>query len=76
MESVILASPLALCLYGLALFLNLFDRHYRATKGIMTIVSCGVAILSTVYAICIGAALWECATVLLLFLLLNMEVSR
>ena len=42
---------------------------------IMTLVSCGVAVLSTVYAICIGAALWECATVLLLFLLLNMEVS-
>lgn len=76
MESVILTSPLALCLYGLALFFNLFDRHYKATKGLLTLLSCGVCVLATAYAIVIGTSLWECATVLLVFLLLNMGVKE
>ena len=75
MESLILTSPLTLFLYGIALFLNLFDRRYQKTKGILTLVSCGLCIIATVYAICMGAGLWECATVLLIFLLLNMEVG-
>ena len=76
MESVILSSPLALFLYGIALFLNLFDRHYRMTKGVLTIISCAVCVGATAYAIVIGASLWECATVLLVFLLLNMGVKE
>lgn len=76
MESVILSSPLALFLYGIALFLNLFDRHYRMTKGFLTIISCAVCVGATAYAIVIGASLWECATVLLVFLLLNMGVKE
>ena len=76
MESVILSSPLAVCLYGLALFLNLFDRHYKMTRGILTVLSCAVCVGATVYAILIGTGLWECATVLLAFLLINMEVKE
>ena len=76
MESVILFSPLALFLYGIALFLNLFDRHYRMTKGFLTIISCAVCVGATAYAIVIGASLWECATVLIVFLLLNMGVKE
>lgn len=76
MESVIFSSPLALFLYGIALFLNLFDRHYRMTKGFLTIISCAVCVGATAYAIVIGASLWECATVLLVFLLLNMGVKE
>ena len=76
MESVILASPLAVVLYGIALFLNLFDRHYKMTKGVLTILSCAVCVGATAYAILIGASLWECATVLLVFLLLNMGVKE
>ena len=76
MESVILGSPLALFLYGAALFLNLFDRHYRASKGWMTIVSAFTAVGATAYALIIGADLRECATVLLVFLLLNMGVRE
>lgn len=76
MKSVILSSPLALFLYGIALFLNLFDRHYRMTKGFLTIISCAVCVGATAYAIVIGASLWECATVLLVFLLLNMGVKE
>lgn len=76
MESVILSSPLAVFLYGIALFLNLFDRHYRMTKGWLTILSCAVCVGATVYAILMGASLWECAMVLLGFLLINMGVRE
>lgn len=76
MESVIISSPFALFLYGIALFLNLFDRHYRLTKGWLTIASCAVCVGATAYAVLIGAPLWECATVLLIFLLLNMGVRE
>lgn len=76
MESMILSSPLAVFLYGIALFLNLFDRHYRMTRGVMTLLSCTLCVGATVYAVLIGADLWECATVLLVFLLLNMGVKE
>ena len=76
MESVILSSPLALFFYGIALFLNLFDRNYRMTKGLLTLVSCAVCVGATVYAVIIGATLWECVTVLLVFQLLNMGVKE
>lgn len=76
MDSVILQSPLALIVYGAALFLNLFDRHYRTGKGWMMIVSAFLAVGATAYALVIGASLRECAAVLLVFLLLNMEVRE
>jgi len=76
MDSLILQSPLALVLYGAALFLNLFDRRYRATNGWMTVASAFFAVGATAYALIIGAGLWECATILLIFLLLNMGVRE
>lgn len=78
MESVILQQPLvlALVLYGAALFLVLFDRAYRATKGVFTLISTALAAIATAYSLLMGAALWECATVLLVFLLLNMGVKE
>lgn len=76
MESVIVQSPLTLLLYGIALFLNLFDRHYKMTRGIMTLISAGVCIAATAYALVIGASMWECAAVLLIFLHLNMGVRE
>ena len=75
MESVILQQPLALALYGVALFLLLFDRAYRATKGIFTLISTALTAIATAYCLLAGATLWESATVLLVFLLLNMEVK-
>ena len=75
MESVILSSPLAVFLYGIALFCNLFDLRYRMTNGMLTILSCALCLGATAYAIVIGASLWECATALLVFLLLNMGVK-
>ena len=76
MDSVILQSALSLFLYGAALFLNLFDRHHRVGSGWLTIASAFLAVGATAYALVIGAGLWECATVLLVFLLLNMEVKE
>lgn len=76
MDSVILQSPLALFLYGIALFLNLFDRHYKMTQGVFTLLATAISVSATAYSILIGATAWEAATVLLIFLLLNMGVKE
>ncbi len=76
MDSVILSSPLALLLYGAALFLCLFDRQYQASKGLFTILSAILSLAATAYSLILGAGLWEGATVLLIFLLLNMGVKE
>ena len=78
MESIIFGQPLvlSLLLYGIALALLLFDRAYRATKGVFTLASTALAVLATGYSLLMGASLWECATVLLVFLLLNMGVKE
>ena len=76
MNSVILQTPLAMVLYGIAIGLCLFDRHYKATGGILTLVSAGFAMSATVYAIALGAPLVECATVLMVFLLASMGVKE
>lgn len=76
MDSVILQTPLALVLYGIALALCLFDRHYKATGGMATLISTALAVVATVYALLMGASLVECATVLMVFLLANMGVTE
>ena len=76
MNSVILQTPLALVLYGIALGLCLFDKHYKATGGMVTLISTALAVGATVYALVMGAALVECATVLMVFLLANMGVKE
>lgn len=78
MDSVILGQPLvpAIVLYGIALALVLFDRTNKATKGVFTLVSVALVSLATVYSLVRGASMWECATVLLIYLLLNMGVRE
>lgn len=76
MDSVILSLPLALVLYGAALFFVLFDRAYKATRGVFTLISTALAAVATAYSLLMGATMWECATVLLVFLLLNMGVKE
>ena len=78
MDSVILGQPLvpALVMYGIALALVLFDRAHKATKGVFTLLSTILVSLATVYSMVRGASMWECATVLLIFLLLNMGVKE
>ncbi len=74
-ESVILQLPLALVLYGAALFFCLFERRYRDTRGIFFLLSAALALAASAYALIWGAGLWETAAVLLIFLLLNMGVG-
>lgn len=74
-ESVTLQLPLALLLYGAALFFCLFERRYRATRGVFFVLSAALALGASAYALIWGAALWETAAALLVFLLLNMEVG-
>ena len=78
MESVILQQPLvvAIVLYGAALFLLLCDRFYRMTPGTFTLISTALVAVATAYSLINGASLWECATVVLVFLLLNMGVKE
>lgn len=72
-ESVILNTPVLLLIFGAALGLNLFDRHYRASKGWMTILSGFLAIGGGGYSILLGAGMGEVITILLGFLCLNLE---
>jgi len=69
---VIAQLPLALALYGAALFFCLFDRKYRATGWVFPLLSAGLCLAATAYSLVMGAGVWECAAVLLVFLLLNM----
>lgn len=74
-EGVILRLPLALLLYGAALFFCLFERRYRATRGVFFLLSAALALGASAYALIMGAGLWETAAALLAFLLLNMGVG-
>lgn len=75
-EWVILQLPFVLLLYGAALFFCLFDRRYKATRGVFTILSAVLAILAAAFDLIGGAALWEAAAVLLVPLLLTMGVRE
>ena len=74
-ESVILQLPMALLLYGAALFFCLFERRYRATRGVFLLLSAALALGASAYALVRGASLWETAAVLLIYLLLDMGVG-
>ena len=75
-NAVIPTLPLALILYGAALLFCLFERFYRASKGALFLLSDALAIGATGYSLLMGASLWECATALTVFLLLNMGVKE
>lgn len=75
-EWVILQFPTAMALYGAALFFCLFDKVYQATKGIFTYISAALAIFASAFLLLNGASLWESATLLMVFLLLNMGVRE
>ena len=71
--SVLLETPVLWILFGAALGLNLFDRAYRGTRGIFTVLSALLAIIGCAYALLLGAGAVEIAVILLAFLLLNLE---
>lgn len=72
---MILQLPLALLLYGTALFFCLFERRYRAARGVFFLLSAALVLGAGTYALIMGAGLWETAAALLVFLLLNMGVG-
>ena len=74
-EWVIFRLPTALVLYGAALFFCLFDRFYKATKGVFTYISAALSILATAWLLLNGGSLWESSALLMIFLLLNMGVK-
>lgn len=72
-ESIILSTPLLWLLYGGAVGLCLFDRHYRASRGRLTIASCGLSILTMAITLLMGAGMEETLTMALVLLLLELE---
>ena len=75
-EFVILRSPAVLVLCGLALFFCLFDRLHRASRGWLSVLSAGLAILGLGLDLLQGADLREAAAIGMAFLLLNMGVRE
>ena len=60
-ESVILQLPMALLLYGAALFFCLFERRYRATRGVFLLLSAALALGASAKARIGGAGVGESA---------------
>ena len=75
-EGLIFQVPAALVCYGLALFCNLFDRRFRASRGVLTYLSAVLAIAGTAAALLRGVSMREAAALLLVFLLLNLGVKE
>lgn len=75
-ELVILQSPAVLLLCGAALFLCLFDRAARPSRGWLTLLSGLLAMLAAGLDLLLGAALREAAALLTVFLLLNLGVRE
>jgi len=75
-ELVILQSPAVLVLCAAALFLCLFDKAMRASRGWLSLLSGFFAILAAGLDLILGADLREAVALLTVFLLLNLEVRE
>ena len=73
---VILNSPLLLILYGVALAMVIFELITKTTGYVLPLIAFAIVIGATIYALLIGAGLFEVAIVILVFLLLNMFGAR
>lgn len=72
-EIAILNHPALLLLFGIAFALCLFDKLQKSTHGLFSLLSAFLAVGSCAYALLLGVGVGEIMTVLLLFLLLNLE---
>ena len=75
-QLMILQSPAVLLLCGAALFLCLFDKASRASRGWLSLLSALLALLAAGIDLLAGADLREAAALLKVFLLLNMGVKE
>ncbi len=75
-ELVILQTPAVLLLCAAALFLCLFDRKKKASRGWLSLLSAVLALLAAGIDLLRGASLREAAALLTVFLLLNMGVRE
>ncbi len=75
-ELVILQTPAALLLCAAALFLCLFDRKKKASRGWLSLLSAVLALLAAGIDLLRGASLREAAALLTVFLLLNLGVRE
>ena len=71
-QSVILTSPLLLCLYGLALALVIIELVHKATGFVLPLLGFVVVVAATTYAVLLGASLYEAAIPVMGFLLLSL----
>ncbi len=72
MESIIFSTPLLLILYGVALFLSIFDLFRRASGYLFSILSALLFTGATCYALLLGASYEEAGLVTLVFLALHL----
>lgn len=71
-ESVIFNSYILLSGYALAVFLCVFDLIRPSSGYVLPIISATLAVITTIAAILMGAALMEVILVVLIFLALNL----
>lgn len=64
-QSILLSSPALLLLLGAALGLCLFDRFYRATRGVFTLLGTVLGLIGCGCALIMGAGPAEVGSVLL-----------
>lgn len=64
-ESILLSSPALLLLLVLALGLCLFDRFYRATRGVFTLLGTALGLIACGCALILGAGTAEAGSLLL-----------
>lgn len=75
-EFVILQNPAVLLLCGAALFLCLFDKLHRASRGWLSMLSAALCLTAVGLDLLHGADLREAAAIGMVFLLLNMGVRE
>ena len=73
MDSVIFNTPLLVILYSFALLFAVIGLK-RPLSAVLPFVSIVISLLTTGYAILLGATLFEVALVLLVFLAVNLTV--
>ncbi|MBQ7323294.1 MAG: hypothetical protein IJW96_01870 [Clostridia bacterium] len=73
-ESIIFNNPLLLVGYGIALIFCVWGIKERIWGYVFPILSACFCVLTTTYALLLGASLYEVGTVVLVFLLLNLSV--